>query len=232
MPAGTGGVSSAGRAPALQAGGHRFDPGTLHFFGNRTPSLSNSAHFRAPRAVGSIGPARTVLARRVTAAMIASPQQSLEVRRGRDESCVVRDTMDERDKRVALLEEQNRQLAHALESRLVIEQAKGIVAERIGLGVEEAYQLLRYAARSSHLGLRDLAAEVVADPRTPEAVVRALARRPSWRASLRRALSLSQRAQRELSEAADVLAAASPGSRRPTTAARPTAAVRPYGAPA
>jgi hypothetical protein len=25
-----GGVSSAGRAPALQAGGHRFDPGTLH----------------------------------------------------------------------------------------------------------------------------------------------------------------------------------------------------------
>ena len=26
------GVSSDGRAPALQAGGHRFDPGTLHFF--------------------------------------------------------------------------------------------------------------------------------------------------------------------------------------------------------
>src|SRR6266850_5537029 len=26
------GVSSAGRAPALQAGGHRFDPGTLHCF--------------------------------------------------------------------------------------------------------------------------------------------------------------------------------------------------------
>ena len=26
------GVSSAGRAPALQAGGHRFDPGTLHHF--------------------------------------------------------------------------------------------------------------------------------------------------------------------------------------------------------
>ena len=25
------GLSSAGRAPALQAGGHRFDPGRLHF---------------------------------------------------------------------------------------------------------------------------------------------------------------------------------------------------------
>src|SRR5438477_1558983 len=30
------GVSSAGRAPALQAGGHRFDPGTLHFLGRAT----------------------------------------------------------------------------------------------------------------------------------------------------------------------------------------------------
>src|SRR2546428_13938146 len=28
------GVSSAGRAPALQAGGHRFDPGTLHSVAN------------------------------------------------------------------------------------------------------------------------------------------------------------------------------------------------------
>src|ERR671931_467806 len=28
------GVSSAGRASALQAEGHRFDPGTLHFFGH------------------------------------------------------------------------------------------------------------------------------------------------------------------------------------------------------
>ena len=31
------GVSSAGRAPALQAGGHRFDPGTLH--SSTTPFL-------------------------------------------------------------------------------------------------------------------------------------------------------------------------------------------------
>jgi hypothetical protein len=29
------GVSSAGRAPALQAGGHRFDPGTLHLLSKR-----------------------------------------------------------------------------------------------------------------------------------------------------------------------------------------------------
>ena len=34
------GVSSAGRAPALQAGGHRFDPGTLHHQKRLTETLS------------------------------------------------------------------------------------------------------------------------------------------------------------------------------------------------
>src|SRR5919204_2442545 len=48
--ASTRGVSSAGRAPALQAGGHRFDPGTLHlqkvpspFAGTFLRSVSKSA---------------------------------------------------------------------------------------------------------------------------------------------------------------------------------------------
>ena len=39
------GVSSAGRAPALQAGGHRFDPGTLHQ--KRLTEASNKAEARA-----------------------------------------------------------------------------------------------------------------------------------------------------------------------------------------
>ena len=34
------GVSSAGRAPALQAGGHRFDPGTLHHQKKRLIEIS------------------------------------------------------------------------------------------------------------------------------------------------------------------------------------------------
>ena len=41
------GVSSAGRAPALQAGGHRFDPGTLHLKKHpicRNLSLRGSRH--------------------------------------------------------------------------------------------------------------------------------------------------------------------------------------------
>ena len=36
------GVSSAGRAPALQAGGHRFDPGTLHQKKNGVPDKADA----------------------------------------------------------------------------------------------------------------------------------------------------------------------------------------------
>ena len=36
------GVSSAGSAPALQAGGHRFDPGTLHQRNNAECRIENA----------------------------------------------------------------------------------------------------------------------------------------------------------------------------------------------
>ena len=40
------------------------------------------------------------------------------------------------------------QLQTALDTRLVLEQAKGILAERFGVDVEEAFDVLRGAARS------------------------------------------------------------------------------------
>ena len=43
-----GGLSSAGRAPALQAGGHRFDPDRLHHFDTpemKTPNSGAAARF-------------------------------------------------------------------------------------------------------------------------------------------------------------------------------------------
>ncbi len=52
--------------------------------------------------------------------------------------------------------ERRAQLEHALESRVAIEQAKGIVAERYGLSVEEAFQLIRRTARTHRMKLRDL----------------------------------------------------------------------------
>jgi hypothetical protein len=59
------------------------------------------------------------------------------------------------------------QLQTALDSRIVIEQAKGILAERFGVSVEDAFMLLRRGARSHRMRIHDLAARVVHSPTTP-----------------------------------------------------------------
>ena len=53
------------------------------------------------------------------------------------------------------------QLQHALDARIVIEQAKGMLAERWRIGVDEAFELLRRRARSKQIKVRDVAADVV-----------------------------------------------------------------------
>jgi ANTAR domain-containing protein len=54
------------------------------------------------------------------------------------------------------------QLQVALDSRVVIEQAKGVLAERHGITPEEAFDRLRREARSRRMKLRDLAGGIVA----------------------------------------------------------------------
>ena len=54
-----------------------------------------------------------------------------------------------------------RQLQDALTSRVVIEQAKGVIAERLGLHVDEAFDLMREHARSQNEKLSDVARRVV-----------------------------------------------------------------------
>ncbi|HEY3409341.1 MAG TPA: GAF and ANTAR domain-containing protein [Propionicimonas sp.] len=53
------------------------------------------------------------------------------------------------------------QLQGALDSRVIIEQAKGVVAERQGLSMGEAFEYLRRSARSSHRPIADVATETV-----------------------------------------------------------------------
>ena len=56
------------------------------------------------------------------------------------------------------------QLRGALDSRIVIEQAKGAIAQMHGCSVDEAFDLLRGYARNNHLGLSAFARDFVSDP--------------------------------------------------------------------
>lgn len=69
------------------------------------------------------------------------------------------------------------ELQGALESRVAIERAVGMLAERFELGIAEAFDLLRSAARDSRGQLSALAAEVTGNRTTPPAIAAALARR-------------------------------------------------------
>lgn len=53
------------------------------------------------------------------------------------------------------------QLQHALDSRIIIEQAKGAVARDRGISVDEAFGVLRAYARANQLRLHDVARAVV-----------------------------------------------------------------------
>jgi hypothetical protein len=75
---------------------------------------------------------------------------------------------------VKSLTERNLQLERALESRIVIEQAKGVLGERLALAPDDAFEILRRAARSQRQRIHVLAAEVVTSRETP-AVIHAAA---------------------------------------------------------
>ena len=53
------------------------------------------------------------------------------------------------------------QLQHALESRVVIEQAKGIIAQRHNIDVNQAFDMLRSYARSRNTKIHAVAHAVV-----------------------------------------------------------------------
>jgi len=66
----------------------------------------------------------------------------------------------------------NEQLNHALNSRIVIEQAKGVVAERAGVTMEDAFNRLRSYARSHNVRLSDVALACVNGTLAVEALSR------------------------------------------------------------
>ena len=72
------------------------------------------------------------------------------------------------------------ELQHALNTRVVIEQAKGVLAERLGLDIEGALNVLRGAARSERMKAQDLARTVVKNKDTPQTIISFLARNPHF----------------------------------------------------
>ncbi len=63
------------------------------------------------------------------------------------------------------------QLEHALHTRVVIEQAIGVLAERNRLTPRDAFQRLRSAARSRGRKVADLASEVITSATDPTAAL-------------------------------------------------------------
>ena len=65
--------------------------------------------------------------------------------------------------------ERRAQLEHALQSRVAIEQAKGVIAERYSLEPDEAFERIRRAARTNRMKLRDLVGGIKpGEPSPPE----------------------------------------------------------------
>ena len=81
----------------------------------------------------------------------------------------------------------NEQLQTALNSRVVIEQAKGVLAERAGLPMDVAFDRLRRYARSSNQKLSDVARRLVERELDPELVLRAAHPAAAGRSRPRRA---------------------------------------------
>ena len=64
----------------------------------------------------------------------------------------------------------NDQLTHALNSRVVIEQAKGVIAERLGVDMERSFTTLRSHARNHNVRLADVATAIISGELPPTAL--------------------------------------------------------------
>lgn len=84
----------------------------------------------------------------------------------------VNDELAELRARVAELERQNEHLRVGLASRIILEQAKGVLIERLDLPPDEIFELLRAAARRSRRNIHTIAADILQTRVTPDYILR------------------------------------------------------------
>ena len=85
---------------------------------------------------------------------------------------------DAQERKVQELQTTVAQLQSALDSRVTIERAIGMLAERFSLPIHDAFELIRSAARTSRREVRSLAEELLEDrAKTPPEIVEASPRR-------------------------------------------------------
>ncbi len=124
----------------------------------------------------------------------------------------------------------NEQLHYALNSRVVIEQAKGMVAERKGLDMDQAFSTLRSHARRHSLRLVDVAHDVIAGDLSPS-VLDAMNPPPPRLAEVRPPLAEVLGAMARIEPVLDLVETAAPVERsrwwparwRPSSASRRSA---------
>jgi ANTAR domain len=85
---------------------------------------------------------------------------------------------DEQNQASEFWRERAAQLQQALDTRVLIEQAKGILMERFGLDAEAAFAMLRGSARAERIRIHVLARAVVLDKETPQPIIRWLGANP------------------------------------------------------
>jgi AmiR/NasT family two-component response regulator len=85
---------------------------------------------------------------------------------------------DAQERKVQELQATVAQLQFALEARVTIERAVGMLAERFTLPIYDAFEVIRSAARTSRREVRSLAEELLEDrTRTPPEIAEASSRR-------------------------------------------------------
>src|SRR2546425_498899 len=102
-----------------------------------------------------------MLAAEAAAIMLADPQGVLRMAASTSEDAKFVELLKLQERAIRRGEVVNEQLQAALTSRVIIEQAKGVLAQETGLSVTAAFDLLRGHARATNQRLTEVARRIV-----------------------------------------------------------------------